>query len=326
MGKENSLSEIKIPFDKNYLEIEFVSFDYKNPKKNKFAYYLAGYDSNYRIIHNKNSAVYMNLPEGEYVFNVKGSNSSGIWNEKEASVNIFVIPPFYKAWWFITLSILFLSIVTLSILYMKVKSIISLERLRTNIAADLHDSIGTNLTEIIMLSDIILDNLENGKEINKKSVRHITESSRSVMGNMSDIVWLIKSNENSTLKDLFTRISENFNTLFTISEIDFEITNYEQSSKIKLTIEKKRHIYLVLKEFINNSVKHSECTNIFLEVNNVVNNFELIIRDNGKGFNLNNIDEGNGLGNIRKRVKKNNAKQTLMSKEGHGTELTIIFS
>src|SRR5690606_34193083 len=74
----------------------FVALNYSSPEKNHYAYKLEGFDKDWNYIENKRTATYTNLPAGNYVFKVKASNSDGLWNDSDASIQITVLHPWWK--------------------------------------------------------------------------------------------------------------------------------------------------------------------------------------------------------------------------------------
>ena len=84
-----------LPFDNNSVVFEFSALSYEDPDRNKYKYILEGFDKNWVNSENSNVASYTNLPPGEYVFRVKGSNNDNQWNEQGTSINVVVLPP----WW-----------------------------------------------------------------------------------------------------------------------------------------------------------------------------------------------------------------------------------
>ncbi len=112
--KEMNLSErLELPYNQNYLSFEFSSLSYALSDKNRFAYKLYGFDENWIYSGDRRFASYSNLSPGEYIFQVKGSNSDGLWNEKGVEITIVIKRPYWKTWWFISL----ISILSLSLLY-----------------------------------------------------------------------------------------------------------------------------------------------------------------------------------------------------------------
>lgn len=91
---------IEIPFGSDVISIDFALLDYFDIHKNKFRYFLEGFDKEWNEIGLRNSATYTNLPPGEYAFKVRASNDIGFKSYKETSVNIIIIPAFYQTWIF----------------------------------------------------------------------------------------------------------------------------------------------------------------------------------------------------------------------------------
>lgn len=86
---------ISLPYNQNNLSLEFLALHYSNPSRNQYAYKLENYDNDWREVGNQRMAYYPNLPPGYYVFSVKASNDKGVWNETGATLDIIVMPP----WW-----------------------------------------------------------------------------------------------------------------------------------------------------------------------------------------------------------------------------------
>ncbi len=91
--------DLILDYSQNNVSFEFNSIHFSRPEKNKNAYILEGFDDNGWIYTDRKFASYTNLPEGKYVFKVKGSNGDGIWNEAGTSINIEVLPPWWRTIW-----------------------------------------------------------------------------------------------------------------------------------------------------------------------------------------------------------------------------------
>ncbi len=96
----SEIDEIKIYSRDNFISFEFAALNYRNPEKNRYAYKLEGFDEQWVRAGTRRYAAYTNLGGGDYVFHVVGSNDNGVWNEKGVSVNVVVIPPFWRTQWF----------------------------------------------------------------------------------------------------------------------------------------------------------------------------------------------------------------------------------
>ena len=104
--------EIKLEHDQNVFSFDFTTVDYANPEKNRIIYYLENFDKTWTRSNSENRAYYFNIPPGNYIFHIKGSNGYGPWAEKQ--IQIIISPPWWKTWWaYISYVILFgLSIFT----------------------------------------------------------------------------------------------------------------------------------------------------------------------------------------------------------------------
>ncbi|GAB2551712.1 sensor histidine kinase [Spirosoma aerophilum] len=99
---------ITLSYDQSVFTIEFAALNYTVPEKNQYAYKLDGFDKGWNDIDTKRTVTYTNLDPGTYVFNVKGSNNDGVWNNRGTSLTIVITPPFWLTWWFKSLAALVL--------------------------------------------------------------------------------------------------------------------------------------------------------------------------------------------------------------------------
>ncbi|MEN9959978.1 MAG: hypothetical protein RL045_228, partial [Bacteroidota bacterium] len=106
-GEENSPLSVDILSTKHLIlqpdqtvfSLDFVALEYQRPKNNRYAYYLAGFETEWNLVGTQRTVTYTNLSPGDYVFKVKASNSDGIWAEKPYELMITVLPPWYRTWW-----------------------------------------------------------------------------------------------------------------------------------------------------------------------------------------------------------------------------------
>jgi len=92
----HKLKEIRLKYDQSSFTIDFAALSYAAPEKNNYVYILEGLENNWTQLTGKHSVTYSNAPPGDYLFQVKGSNSDGIWNEQATRLKIHIYPPFYK--------------------------------------------------------------------------------------------------------------------------------------------------------------------------------------------------------------------------------------
>jgi len=114
---------IEIPYRDNFFSFEFVALDYFAPEMNQYAYKMEGFDNDWIYSGTRRYASYTNLDGGDYIFRVKGSNNDGIWNEDGISLNIKIIPPFWKTLWFKILTISVAVAAALSFYFIRVNAL-----------------------------------------------------------------------------------------------------------------------------------------------------------------------------------------------------------
>jgi ligand-binding sensor domain-containing protein/signal transduction histidine kinase/CheY-like chemotaxis protein len=90
---------ITLSHDQSVFTFEFVGLNYSYPEKNQYAYMLEGLDDDWNYVGHQRSATYRYLPAGDYTFKVKASNEDNTWGDHYASIDITVLPPFYRTWW-----------------------------------------------------------------------------------------------------------------------------------------------------------------------------------------------------------------------------------
>lgn len=91
--------EVRLAHNQNSVSFDFVALHYRNPQQNQYTYRLEGFDPDWVQGRGPHTATYTNLDPGAYVFQVKASNSDGVWNEAGASVRVVIRPPWWRTWW-----------------------------------------------------------------------------------------------------------------------------------------------------------------------------------------------------------------------------------
>ncbi|HSP88421.1 MAG TPA: two-component regulator propeller domain-containing protein, partial [Ignavibacteriaceae bacterium] len=327
-------NEVEINSSEKTLLINFVSLDFSNPLKNKYTYMLEGVDNKWINAGYKNSATYTNLDPGEYILKVKGTNSDGVFSESVAQVKIIIVPAFYQTWWFQLTCLAILILCTYFIVRWKVREKIrrtyeiqkireeESSNIRKQTAIDFHDELGHRLTRISLLSEMIRKKLHNTFNDVDPLLKKISENSQNLYEGTRDFIWAIDPAQD-TLYDLIIRLKDFGDELFSSKDIKLTVKGIDESlQKFPLSIDWKRHVTLIFKEAMNNTLKYSECKNATLEI--LVRNgieAEIFLFDDGKGFDSERLYDGNGLKNMKKRGEKINGKTDIDSRLNIGTKV-----
>ena len=173
---------------------------------------------------------------------------------------------------------------------------------RSRISTDMHDEIGSGITHIALLSELIQTQQKEVPGL-KKDISVIATSARKLVQTMSEIIWAMNP-ENDTLENLLAYIREQSHQYFESMDMHFEIYFPDAVPDIKLSNEQRRNLYLVTREALNNAMKHSGATCIQLKLEIQKNTCCFSVTDNGKGINKKvNKPGSNGLRNINKRME-----------------------
>jgi signal transduction histidine kinase/ligand-binding sensor domain-containing protein len=318
----NLVDSLFFPYDQHTLSFDFVALEYSDPARNKLSYRLfhasgAPYDDNWVACASpKGFARYPNLPAGAYVLKIKGVNSDGVENPEYKELFIQIHPPFYQTNTFYALMVVLCLLLGYWIFRLTVRrklqrqnmqlreQRIRLERQealtqeRNRIAAEMHDDFGSGLTAIQRISERTAINVDSPEA--RKAINNITHYSLELIGNMREIIWAM-SGKNDTLENLMAYISDNAYQYLSHHHIEVDIMQPEDIPDVEMTGEKRRNIYLAVKESLHNIVKHAgaNAVTIRFEVNGTL---DIHVQDNGKGF-ANNNPNGNGMSNMAKRMQ-----------------------
>ena len=197
-----------------------------------------------------------------------------------------------------------------------------LERERLRISKDMHDEVGSSLTKIAILSELLHGEMES-RDKAETSLNKITEISRSVIDNISEIIWAINP-KNDRLDNLAAYIREYVYEFLEGTKIKCHFDFMENYPPLILSAEFRRNIFLVVKESLNNVVKHSCASEINLKLFYDEPDLSISIKDNGKGFAADKISKfGNGLNNMAKRIEDIGGKFNLAASPGEGALIEI---
>lgn len=315
---------IELSYDQNFFTIEYAALDYTDPGNNQYAHILEGLEDQWHptdaIIRR---AYYTNLEPGKYYFRVRGSNNDGVWNNVGLTLEIDILPPFWKTWWFILLNIILLGGLVSFLISMKVRHLLAIEKLKVRLAADLHDNVGAGLTEIAILSELTSSEVKGFSQSSADKLDNISDTARHLVDSMSDIVWFVNPNRDS-LHDLIIRLKDSYSDLLSEIGISFGTNNIDNIVDIKIPMDVRQNLYLIFKEAINNSIKHSECNKINLETKLSGGILEITLQDNGKGIDESTVKYGNGLRNMKDRAETLRGKLHIKSIDTKGTTIRFV--
>ncbi len=309
----NAMEQILLSYKQNFFSFEFTSMDYSDPRKNRFMYMLEGIDEDWIISGDRNFASYTKIDPGDYQFRVRGTNSDGRWSEHEVNIGLKITPPFWQRWWFRSVIIAAGLMLFYAIHLYRIRRVREIERLRTRIASDLHDDIGSALTRISVHSQQILARQDPDRII--QSTEKINELSRDTISTMSDIVWSIDA-RNDTLADFLGRMQDLTHNILSERDINVSFIQKGMDSRRPLRVEVRQNLYYIFKEAIHNIARHSGTNSVEISLENSVSAFHMVIADKGRGFDPESVKGGNGIKNMKMRSARIKASLEMSSSGG----------
>ncbi|MBI1768621.1 MAG: hypothetical protein HYR67_09630 [Bacteroidetes bacterium] len=314
--KDESVKSVTLQYTQNQFSFDFTVLNYSNPSGNKFYYKMEGFNKDW-ISSTQGFANYTNLDPGKYRFRVKGANGDDVMNQVGDFILINIVPPFWQTKWFIIMCVLITGSIIYAVYRIRLAQLLRLERLRSKISSDLHDDMGSTLSSISILSNMALKAEDSSKQT---MLSEINTNSITLMERMDDIVWSINP-RNDSLDRLMVRIQNFASKLFEAKGIEYQIEVPPIISNVKLSMEHRQHVYLIMKEAVNNLVKYSKCGCARIKVS--ASPLLVEIHDDGIGFDASRTFQGNGIQSMNSRAKQMNAELKILSSDGAGTSVFL---
>jgi len=335
----HNLDEISLSWKDDVITFDFAALSYISSEKNQYSYKLEGFNDNWILSKNTHTTTYTNLDPGDYIFKVRASNSSNVWNQKGTSLKINISSPPWLRWY----AYLFYFLALSSVLYVlfryrinqatrkiKVQAQIEKARIeereafRKRSAQDFHDEAGNKITRISLITELAKRNSKGNKEV-LSYLDKIEENIQELNSGMRDFIWALDPSNDNLYETLF-RFSDFAGKFCEYGEIQFKMNPLPNSLKsINFDMSKRRHLLFILKEALNNTLKYAEATLVELNVTSNATTFTVSLKDDGIGFNSDKISKGSGLKNIKERAESIDANYTLLSEKNKGTELILAF-
>jgi signal transduction histidine kinase/ligand-binding sensor domain-containing protein len=323
-------SRLQLPPGVRRLDVEFTALSFAAPESVLFQTRLAGWDEDWSAADAERRASYIRLAAGAYEFQVRARNSAGVWSVQEPSVRFVIGHFFWQSWWFRTLvgAGLALGLISAVRRHERLKTQRKLaalerervvERERARIARDIHDEIGTGLTQISLLADVGHASPMDLPEA-EASFAQIGARARSVVRSLDEIVWAANPRN-----DFLPRLAD---YLCDLLDDCFESSPEVQCRKevptglpaIVVGAELRHNLALAVKEALTNALKHGQANAVWLRLCWRDPELTVTVEDNGVGFDPGKLHSpGNGLANQVARMREVGGSVEVHSEPGKGT-------
>jgi signal transduction histidine kinase/streptogramin lyase len=313
---ESQVGLLRLPAGRDSIEITYGSVDFTVGNNLRYRYRLAPGQSEWHAPGTVRTVHYAGIGPGSYRFEVQAVGPTGLPSAGVASVAFRIAAPFWKTWWFIAFAGSSIASLFLMAHFYRVRHLLAVERMRTQLAADLHDDLGAGLTEIAILTEVAK------QQNNTRSLDDVAERARELRSAMGDIVWSIDP-ECDSLEGLIRRWRQAAFTLVGNESLEFLTPPDEETARVPLHPACRRHLLLLFKEALTNVARHSQATRVRIEVGMSPGMLALEVVDDGHGFDPAGVNSGNGLKNMTSRAEAVRGSLQVESIRGKGTRVRL---
>jgi len=315
-------SHLRVPPGRGDLEIHYTGLSLELPEKVRFKFKLEGVDDDWVDAGTQRSVYYNNVLPGRRNFQVIACNNDGVWNNAGAVLAIQMLPHYWQTWWFKTGAAA--ACVGLLIVFYRarVERLQEIEELRIQIASDLHDDVGSRLTKVAMVTELV-DRETPATDRSKPHIENISGTVREITRAMDEIVWTINP-RNDTLDNLANYVFQYATEYFQNTDVRCRLDVPAELPDYPISTEERHNLFMAVKEAFNNVLKHSSATEVRVGLTVADNLLTITIADNGKGVSASlSGPAGDGLANMKQRLQRIRGRFAFKSAPGLGTTVTL---
>jgi len=329
-GVAQVVSELGVPLvsgpdleAESRLEVESLALDFTPGAALRYQHKMAGVDADWSEPAPVRVVQYAELPEGWQRFEVRAVTRDGIAGPPGVVV-FHVEPPLWRRGWVLALAAL--GVTAAGIGFYRYHSFhqVSLERMRTRIATDLHDDLGSSLTRVSILSEVARRRVADDSE-SSRLLTEIGGAAREMIEALGESIWAIDPRRDD-LRSFVTRVRRFAGGLLDGSGIAWQLRAPQDADQVKLSPVERRQLYLLVKEALHNVARHSQATTVGIQFAVSGRRLSIEIRDDGRGFDpaaVGSETGGHGLGSMRARAAALGAPLEIDTAPGRGTRLFL---
>jgi signal transduction histidine kinase len=264
---------------------------------------------------------YAGLAAGRYRLAVRARDPWCAIPGEPAFASLTVLPPPWRRPETLVAAALALVAAGWAVQRVRLRRSLALERVRTQIAADLHDDIGGGLARIAITSELARRGAHDERGL---ALAEIAGAARDLRAAMSDLVWALDA-RHGTLLDVLGRVRRAAVELVEDSgaALDVRAPDADVLASVTVPPDRKRHLHLFCKEALANVARHAQAACVEVELAIDERSLRLDVRDDGVGFDPDRVAEGHGLANLRRRARELGAALVVDSAPGRGTRVSL---
>ncbi|MCB9125801.1 MAG: GGDEF domain-containing protein [Caldilineaceae bacterium] len=352
---------IDLTYDESFIAFEFAALDYHAPQKNRYAYKLEGFDEGWVDAGSRRYAGYTNLPGGEYLFRVRGSNNDGTWNEAGVAIPLRVTPPVWQTGWFRGGAVFMMMMLLVGGIGWRINNIRvqnrRLERTvaeqtaelrreieqrqqaeaalaqkaaeeavaaeRTRLARDLHDAVTQTLFSASLTAEVLPELWEADPADGRATTEELRQLTRGALAEMRTLLLELRPGAvtQARLDDLIRQLIE-----ASVGR-GHTTVHFVADGQRPLPDDVKVALYRIAQEALNNIVKYAKANTVSVDLRQQPMGVRLSISDDGVGFDPAAVRSGHmGQRIMRERAESIGARFAVQSEIGHGTIVMVTWN
>lgn len=242
-----TLGKLTLPYNNNAVTFELSTLTYRN--RYKIYYMLEGLDKTWKPI-SKSEIAFPYLPPGSYTLKIKAENGEGEESKTVSSLALHVNAPFWKTWWFYTLVALAIGGLLFWLDRERLKRRAAVQKMRSDIAGNLHQEVNTALQNITILSEMAKIKADKDPDKSKEFIEQIHSKSSNMMIAMDDMLWSIDP-DNDTMEKTILRMQEYIDALNNRNDAQTTMQVDENVKRLNLNMQLRHEVFVLFKQSLD---------------------------------------------------------------------------
>jgi len=309
---------LELALGTRYVTFEFAALSFAAPSQRRYRYRLDGYDDEWIDGGGTPRTTYTGLTPGRYTFRVQGASGGTGWGE-ETRYAIVLPGYFWQSAWFRVAGVLAVLGILVLVYRARVAHLLEMEHFRLRIASDLHDDIGSNLSSISLLTEMLQGQAAAGG-LERRQLERIRAAASDTIDSLREIIWLVDPTH-ERLPDLVCRLQSLADQL--LDAVPHTFTVHDAMPDLPLDMSWMRNVLFAFKESLSNAARHASPTRVDVDVRFEGGWLSVEVLDDGVGFDSVEVRRGHGRTNMRRRMEAVSGELEIVSAVGDGTAVRL---